>query len=136
MSGRFFLDTNILGYAYSNTDPIKSTLAQQLNRPQEGWISTQVLTELANVLARKFKVGWPEIRRIVENIANNFPVHTNAPATIAHATRLAERYGLSWFDSLIVAAALECGCDTLYSEDLQHGQLVEKSLRVVNPFLP
>ena len=136
MSGSFFLDTNILVYAYSNTDPVRSPIAQQLNRPQEGWISTQVLTELANVLARKFKASWPNICLIVENIDGNFPVHCNTAVTIAHATRLADRYGFSWFDALIVAAALECGCETLYSEDLRHGQLIEGSLRVVNPFLP
>ena len=134
MSGSFFLDTNILVYAYSDSDPAKSQTARTLNRPQEGWVSTQVLTELANVMARKFKVSWPDIQLIVENIADNFPVHINSPVTIAQATRLAQRYGFSWFDSLIVAAALECGCETLYSEDLQHGQIIEQSLRVVNPF--
>lgn len=134
MNGKFFLDTNILVYAYSTTDPVKSQKAQNLNLPQEGWISTQVLTELGNVMSRKFKIAWPAIELIVKNISDNFPVHINTPAIIAQATQIAQRYGFSWFDSLIVTAALECGCETLYSEDLQHGQLIENTLRIINPF--
>lgn len=136
MSGKFFLDTNILVYAYSGSDPLKSQVARSLNRPADGYVSTQVLTELANVLARKLKIAWPDIKAVINNIAANFPVHLNSPTTIAKATELAGRYSFSWYDSLIVSAALECGCDTLYSEDLQHGLLVDQKLKIVNPFLP
>lgn len=62
-------------------------------------------------------------------------MHPTSGGTIIYATRLAQRYSLSWFDALIVAAALECGCDTLYSEDLRTGQLFDGTLRVVNPFV-
>lgn len=68
-------------------------------------------------------------------IQQNISIHPNTPATILRAIGVAQRYGFSWFDSLIVAAALECGCQTLYSEDLQHGQLLDTTLRVVNPFV-
>lgn len=61
-------------------------------------------------------------------------MHTNTPQTVLRATQVAQRYGFSWFDSLIVAAAMECGCQTLYTEDLQHGQLIDGGLRVLNPF--
>ena len=67
-------------------------------------------------------------------LSADFNIYQTTPATITHATRLAQRYGLSWFDALIVAAALECGCQMLYSEDLSAGQLLAGSLRVVNPF--
>ena len=57
-------------------------------------------------------------------------------ATVHVALEIRERYGFSWYDSLIVAAALESGCELLYSEDMQHGQVIEGRLRVINPFLP
>ena len=57
------------------------------------------------------------------------------PMTIQHAIEIAERYKFSWFDSLIVATALEAGCDTLYTEDLQHRQIIDGRLTVSNPFM-
>ena len=90
--------------------------------------------EFVNVSQRKLKASWLAIQLSLVELENNYRVHTNSAATITRATRLAQRYGFSWFDALIVAAALDCGCQTLYSEDLQDGQLVEGSLRVVNPF--
>lgn len=136
MSARVFLDTNVLVYSYSNDDLAKKALAEYALQTPDAWLSTQVLTEFANVYNRKLKVGWPQVEAALKQLAHNFSIHINSVITIAHATRLAERYGFSWFDSLIVAAALECGCDTLYSEDLQHRQLLGNTLRVVNPFLP
>lgn len=94
-----------------------------------------MLTEFVSVSHRRFKTTWPAVLNGYPELVRNFSVHTNTPATILHAIQLAQRYGFSWFDSLIVAAALECGCHTLYSEDLQHGQLLENTLRVVNPFI-
>lgn len=134
MNARAFLDTNVLVYSYSNDDLTKQSLAEYALQTPDAWLSTQVLIEFANVYNRKLKVRWHEVEAALKQLAQNFNIHTNSAATIAHATRLADRYGFSWFDSLIVAAALECGCETLYSEDLQHGQLIEGSLRVVNPF--
>ena len=134
MSGRIFIDTNVLVYAYSNDDLSKKASAADALQTPDAWLSTQVLTEFANVYHRKLKIGWPQVERVVEQLSVEFSIQTNTAATITHATRLAQRYGFSWFDALIVAAALECGCQTLYSEDLQDGQLVEGSLRVLNPF--
>ena len=136
MSGRIFLDTNVLVYAYSVSEPAKRTQALAISTNGERWISTQVLIEFANVSQRKMKNSWPDIQTALIELTGNHQVLNTSTVTIAHATRLADTYGFSWFDSLIVAAALECGCATLYSEDMQHGQLIERSLRVVNPFLP
>ena len=134
MSGRSFIDTNVLVYAYSNDDLVKKAQALLTLQSSEAWLSTQVLIEFANIYSRKVKVAWPGVETALNELLNDFAVHPAAGGTIVHATRLAQRYGFSWFDALIVAAALECGCETLYSEDLQHGQLIEQSLRVVNPF--
>lgn len=134
MSGRIFFDTNVLVYAYSNDDPTKKQVALALGTVPDRWLSTQVLIEFVNVFTRKLKVSWPDVQTSLIELVGNNSVHSTTPATIAHATRLAHRYGFSWFDALIVAAALECGCDTLYSEDFNPGQLIESTLRVVNPF--
>lgn len=135
MSGRVFFDTNVLVYAYSSSDAAKRQVALTLGIAPDRWISTQVLIEFTNVLARKLKISWPDIQLSLVELTNNNSVQTTTPATIAYATRLAHRYGFSWFDALIVAAALECGCETLYSEDLNAGQLLEGTLHVVNPFV-
>lgn len=134
MSGRVFFDTNVLVYAYSNDNPIKRQVALTLGSVPDRWLSTQVLIEFANVFSRKLKTPWPDVQIALLELTSNNGVYQTTPATITHATRLAQRYGLSWFDALIVAAALECGCNTLYSEDLSAGQLFDGALRVVNPF--
>lgn len=134
MSGRVFFDTNVLVYAYSNDDPAKRQVALALGTAPDRWLSTQVLIEFANVFSRKLKTSWPDVQIALLELATNNSIHQTTPATIAHATRLAQRYQLAWFDALIVAAALECGCDTLYSEDLQVGQVFDGQLHVANPF--
>lgn len=134
MSARAFLDTNILIYSYSVTEPAKQAIAQRLCQTDGMWISTQVLTEFVNVYRRRFHEPWSGIQTAIEDFEQLFSIHANTPATILRAIGVARRYGFSWFDSLIVAAALECGCQTLYSEDLQNGQLLDMTLRVVNPF--
>ena len=136
MSGRIFLDTNVLVYAYATFEPTKKAQALAVSNAGERWISTQVLIEFINVSHRKLKLAWPDVQITLIELLDNHRILQTSAATITQATRLADRYGFSWFDALIVAAALECGCETLYSEDLQHGQLIEGSLRVVNPFLP
>ena len=93
-----------------------------------------MLIEFANVYHRKLKIAWPDVAIALDELRQDFNIYQTTPATIAHATRLAQRYGLAWFDALIVAAALECGCETLFSEDLNAGQLLEGALRIVNPF--
>ena len=132
MSGRIFLDTNVLIYAYATTEPAKQAQAQALiaSANGEAWISTQVLVEFVNVSQRKLKATWADIQIALIELTTSYQT---APTT--HATRLAHRYQLAWFDALIVAAALECNCDTLYSEDLRAGQVFDEQLAVANPFL-
>ena len=135
MSGKAFFDTNVLVYLYSNDDIVKKAQATSAVAQTSAWISTQVLTEFGSVASRKLKEPWPNVQAGIQEFSTLFSVHTNTPATLLRATQVAQRYGFSWFDSLIVAAALECGCQTLYSEDLQHGQLLDNGLRVLNPFV-
>lgn len=135
MSDSVFLDTNILVFAYSFTELEKQNIARQIIINSNSFISTQVLQELTNTLTRKFKFSYKDALKALTECADNNNVHTNTENTIVQACTIAERYGFSFYDSLIISAALECDCSTLYSEDLNHGQLIEKRLKIVNPFL-
>jgi predicted nucleic acid-binding protein len=135
MKGKVFLDTNTLIYCYSEDDPVKQQQAVKLASNLQVIISTQVIQELCNTLFRKFKLDWETIGKVADEIEANFQVHTNSALTIKKARQIAAFYKFSFYESLIVAAALESGCESLFSEDLQHGQIIENQLVVRNPFL-
>ncbi|MGJ5139652.1 PIN domain-containing protein [Bradyrhizobium oligotrophicum] len=127
-----FFDSNILVYAYS-TDPRRDRAVDVI--ADGGVISVQVLNEFTNVLRRKQKLDWPTIEAALSSIVFRFPdARPLTTATHAAAVALARDHGLQFYDALIVAAALEAGCDTLVSEDLQHGRSFG-GLTIVNPFL-
>ena len=131
MPGSFF-DTNVLLYIAS-FDPAKADRAEELIGAG-GMISVQALDEITNVARRKMGMSWAETRAFLSTIRGLLPVR---PLTIdVHETgvRLAERYGLSIYDAMIAASALQADCDTLWSEDMQDGIVLDDRLRVVNPF--
>jgi len=134
MPDKVFIDTNVLIYGYSEDEPDKRQRAIDCVRSGEAWISTQVLNETINVLKRKFSLSYSQIRDAVQEISKGFPIILVSVNTIEMALNLAERYQYSYFDSLILASALEAGCQILYSEDLQDGQRIENQLTIVNPF--
>ena len=127
-----FLDSNIVLYLASE-DLRKADRAQELVA-EGGTISVQVLNEIANISRRKMGLSWAETRNFLLMIRGLLKVE---PITIEiHdvGISLAERYQLSVYDSMIVSAALSAECDTLLSEDLQNGLLINGRLRVLNPF--
>ena len=127
-----FLDSNIAMYLASE-DLLKADRAQELVA-EGGTISVQVLNEIANISRRKMGLSWAETRNFLLMIRGLLKVE---PITIEiHdvGISLAERYQLSVYDSMIVSAALSAECDTLLSEDLQDGLLINGRLRVLNPF--
>ena len=134
MPDKVFIDTNVLIYGYSEDEPNKRQQAIDCVLSAEAWISTQVLNETINVLKRKFSLSYSQIREAVQEISKGFPIVLVSVNTIEMALNLAERYQYSYFDSLILASALEAGCQILYSEDLQDGQRIENQLTIVNPF--
>lgn len=134
MNDKVFLDTNILVYAHTDINEPKQSAAQALIRDNVSFISTQVLQELAQTLSRKFAHSWPDIQSVLTESAKNSSLITNNEETILTACSLAGRYKYSFYDSLIISAALQCDCTVLYSEDLHSGQLIEKRLRIINPF--
>lgn len=129
---RAFLDTNILLYTISS-DPKAPRAIEMLERAAV--ISVQVLNEFANTVRRKMALDLGEIVDVLGRFRAIYEIVPLTTDIHDHALQIAGRYGFSIHDSLIVAAALDAGCDTLYSEDLQHGQRIEARLDVVNPFL-
>lgn len=135
MKDRCFIDTNVLIYCYSETEPVKKFKAFEISNLADATISTQVLNELANVLSKKFKLTWDEIENALEEVSGNYKILINHPESIKSACSIASKYRFSFYDSLIIASAIEAGCNILYSEDMQHNQLIETNLRIINPFL-
>ena len=131
MKGSFF-DTNVLVYLAS-ADPVKADRAEEMIR-NGGVISVQVLNELANVARRKMRLTWPDTRGFLSLLRSLLTVLPVTVETHQNGLALAERYNLSTYDAMIVAAALQAGCDRLWSEDMQHGMEFDQALRVVNPF--
>jgi predicted nucleic acid-binding protein len=131
MPGSFF-DTNVLLYVASG-DPAKADRAEELVHAG-GTISVQVLNEITNVARRKMGFSWTETRAFLSMIRGLLPVRPLTIDTHETGLALAERYGLSTWDAMIAASALHADCDTLWSEDMQHGVALDDRLRIVNPF--
>jgi predicted nucleic acid-binding protein len=133
MSGPVFFDTNVLFYGFTKAGP-RTAVAERLLL-QGGVVSVQVLNELVSAVRRKLRMSWDEVRRVIDDTLlvcpNPRPLRLE---THRSALRICGRYGFGVYDGLIVASALEAGCAILYTEDLQHGQVVE-GMRIENPFL-
>lgn len=133
MSAKVFFDTSVLLYLLAKDDE-RAARAESLLR-RGGYISVQVLNEFATVSRRKLKLTYPEVNAALADIqllcepaiAVDLAVHQKG-------MQIAARYRLQIYDSMILAAALACGCTVLYSEDMQHGQRINDTT-IRNPFL-
>jgi predicted nucleic acid-binding protein len=137
MSVKVFIDTNIWVYAkIEEKDTIKHEKALSfLNTfPNQVIVSTQVINEFYNALSKN-KVKDTKIQISIEQILPEVEVLIISIATIKKAWEIKLKYHFSIYDSLIIASALEAKCEILYTEDLQHHQLIENKLRIVNPFI-
>jgi predicted nucleic acid-binding protein len=92
------------------------------------------MIEFSNIARRKMDLDWTDITLALLELRKNFKVLTTTDATIIMASRLADPYQLSWFDSLSVSVGLEANAATLYSEDLNNSQVYENQMTVINPF--
>jgi predicted nucleic acid-binding protein len=127
-----FFDTNVLIYL-TLEDDAKAERAERLIAGG-GTISVQVLNEIVNVARRKRQLPWSQIRDVIATLQTLLSVE---PLTIdAHllGLRVADRYQLATYDAMIVASALLAECDTLWSEDMQDGLVVDEQLVIRNPF--
>lgn len=139
MSDRIFIDTNLLIYAFDTKNLQKQTIAKRLLKSffdKDGYfISTQVVNEFCYAALRKFcpPLGNEVLREFVSSLPSFKIVHVGRDITLA-ALSLMDKYSLSYWDSLITATAIANNCTLLHTEDLQDGLVIEKSLRVANPF--
>jgi predicted nucleic acid-binding protein len=133
MPDKVFFDSNVLIYAMVSGDSRRER-AQQLVG-QGGAISVQVLNEFVAIARRKMRMPWEDVSEALDAVRILFP----SPLAITvdtHETalKIARQYGFGIDDALIASSALEVNCATLYSEDLQDGQIIEKRLTIRNPF--
>jgi predicted nucleic acid-binding protein len=131
-ANRRFLDTNVLLYLLSGDEPRADRAEGELNAG--GVVSVQVLNEFASVASRKLRMSIADIREVLAAVRSACRVMPIGEDTHDLGLQVAERYGLSIYDAMIVASALLAGCTTIVSEDMQHGQILEGQLEVRNPF--
>ena len=133
---RAFFDSHVAVYALTADDPLRGPVAQHLlAHPEPGWtwvLSTQVMMETYNVLTEKKRAGPVQALAAVR-LLSRFEVLSPSPQAVLLALELAGQHGLNVWDALIVQAALDGGCERLYSEDFQNGRRFG-ALEVINPF--
>lgn len=139
-SGLFFLDTNILAYRFDHTSPRKQEIANRLLtdalETQRGIISTQIVQEFINLALRKFArtMNVAECREYLQTVLLPLCRYYPTLSSYDRALQIVEETGYHFYDALILTAAIESGCRTLYSEDLQHGRAIQR-VTIRNPFV-
>jgi predicted nucleic acid-binding protein len=128
-----FFDTNTLLYLLSE-DQNKADRVEMII-DKGGIISVQVLNEFSSTSLRKLKMSFSEVRDALQIIQSVCQIEPVTIVTHELGLDIAERFGFSLYDSMIVSSALKSGCNILYTEDLSHGQLINGRLLITNPFL-
>ncbi len=134
MKDKYFIDSNICLYLLDN-DFAKKDIAKAALKTNPT-ISTQVINENVNILFKKYKhLTNIEVVAHTKFLMHNCTVEIINEATISVALFIKEKYQVQWYDSLIVAAALQANCTILYTEDMHHGLIIEGTLSIINPFI-
>ncbi len=132
---KIFIDTNLIIYLYSEDEPEKKqAVLKYIQSNYSPVISIQVINELSNVLYKKFKLNPKEVLEVIEELEEYLDTVTIDLNTIKSAHFIKEKYKYSYFDSLIIVSAIENKCEILLTEDMQHNQIIENKLRIINPF--
>jgi len=131
---KVFIDTNLLVYFVDKTDEKQKQVSDKLNQYENCFISVQVLNEFINTCFKKKLLTKPEIELAIKDFVETFDVALIDVETITEALNLKEKYGFSYYDSLIISSALQIGCNILFTEDMQNGQIIENQLTIINPF--
>lgn len=131
-----FIDTNIWVYALTTADKTRqhqaTTLLRSINKPR---INGQVLRELGRVLLQKYGISETSFKQTIRIVIESCRLVPDTTSALLLASELREQYRLSYWDSLIVASAIDADCDILYTEDMQNGQIIESKLTIINPFV-
>lgn len=133
MSVREFVDSNVWLYAFME-DSEKSNVALQIIQRPEIVLSTQIVNEVCNNLLRKARYSEGEIQTTIANFKKRYLITTLTTETVLAGSKLRELHCFSYWDSLVIASAIEANCEVLYSEDMQHGFKIS-GLTIINPFL-
>ncbi|MDR0515687.1 MAG: PIN domain-containing protein [Fibromonadaceae bacterium] len=133
-----FLDTNILIYAHSRDDEQKFKITEFLLdeklKDSRIFVSVQIVNEFYSVMS-KYKMPHSRIKECVKDLSLYANIKSISFDTVKSAFYIKKKYHYSWWDSLVLASALENDCKIIYSEDMQHGQVIENTLEIVNPFI-
>lgn len=127
-----FIDSNVALYLVS-PEPSKAAVAERLI-DGGGVISVQVLTEVTDVARRKFRMPWHVLHELLDGMKENLVVTPVSVSTHDLGLKLSERHHFRVYDAQLIAAALQAGCTTFWSEDLHNGQVIEGQLTIRNPF--
>ena len=135
MKGKTFFDTNIFIYLYADNEPRKQTISKEIvNKANECITSTQILNEINNVMIKKWKMSAEAVKTVQGDVRRISEVAYIDEDTIDKAIDLNSRYGFSYYDCLMLSSALESDCDIIYTEDMNDGQIINDTLKIVNPF--
>lgn len=132
---KVFIDTNVLIYAYSETEPEKKEKVLALLEQKAVCLSTQVINEFIWTMSKKFSIAMDLLKPATHNFFSMYEVFLLDEEAIVKAIELVEQRHFSYWDSLILSAALRTNCNILYTEDLQHGQVIDNKLTISNPFV-
>jgi len=130
---KIFFDTNTLLYLLSSDNNKADWISQNLQRSNV--ISVQVLNEFTSASLRKIKISNAELDEFLDLFKSTFNVRALDKETFDTGLMVSRRYGYQHYDAMIIASALQAGCERLYSEDMQHRQIIDKRLQIVNPFI-
>jgi predicted nucleic acid-binding protein len=134
MPDKVFIDTNILIYAYSITETDKRNITFTILESYSIVIGVQVINEFIWTMNRKFNINYDKLEVLVDRFWKKFKVSLINKFSIEKALKIAQDYKYSYWDSLIIASALENECSILFTEDMHDGQLIEGVLKIKNPY--
>lgn len=136
MPDRTFIDTNILIYFISNEKKKKLRAKEIIFSTQEVYVSAQVVSEFISVCLSKKLLSIAEITPLIDNLLSALRFSSIEESTIKKALQIKQDTNFSYWDSLVIASAIENNCSILYTEDMQDGQIISNSVTIINPFKP
>ena len=127
-----FIDTNVFIYIQRTDEPNKTKISEKTIDFFDCYVSTQVLNETCNILTRKYPSTKDKVKRVIQSIQKNCTVVTVTNDYPAKALDYQSKYSFSYYDALMIVAALEANCKYLISEDMQDGLIIDKKLKIIN----
>jgi len=133
MKDKYFADTNIVVYVFDTNESKKAKAIEIIQ--QQPLISSQVIIESLNVCVKKLKLSKEKSIKNADYLMQYCQYFSIGTSTFIKAFDISKKYGYSHLDSLVIASSIESGCKILYSEDLQHKQIIENKIQIINPFV-